>query len=127
MSCKIVFLLIEYLRDLHEILEKSNLSILFISISALSNGKNYGEGRLVKYEPHSSCFTEARFANILRSGWGVKMNSPGAYKVNCSFTLQFSSFCAMARVYYDFKTNINTSILIICVTTMHKFKWFAID
>ena len=93
-----------------------------ISISTLSNSKNYGVGRLVKYEPHSSCFTEARFANILRSRWGVKINSPGAYKVNCSFTLQFSSFCAMARVYYDFKTNTNTSILIICVTTMHKFK-----
>ena len=51
------FLLIEYLRDLHEIdentyiyyavglfLEKSNLSILSISISALSNGKHYGGG-----------------------------------------------------------------------------------
>ena len=120
MSCKIVFFV-------NWISVPSNLSILFISISALSNSKNYGVGRLVKYEPHSSCFTEARFANILRSGWGVKINSPGAYKVNCPFTLQFSSFCAMARVYYDFKTNINTSILIICGTTMHKVKWFAID
>ena len=53
-------------------LKMSNLSILSISISALSNSKNYEGGRLVKYEPHSSCFTEARFANILRSGWGVK-------------------------------------------------------
>ena len=47
---------------------RSNLSILSISISALSNSKNYGVGRLVKYEPHSSCFTEARFTNILSLG-----------------------------------------------------------
>ena len=49
-------------------LEKSNLSILSISISALSNNKKYGVGRLVEYEPHSSCFAEARFANILSLG-----------------------------------------------------------
>jgi len=41
-------LLIEYLRDLNEIIEKSNL-FFSISISTLSNSKNYGVGRLLKY------------------------------------------------------------------------------